>query len=231
MEEHKHTKIKHPTSSDEKEERKPVNSKKSLVFVLLVVLAVIIIIVGTILLSKYAFPDKNTVMYNNYTFQKFEGNKWMTQQSISGQIYNIPFYNNPTQVLDIPIDPNSITYIRYFKNNPNGTVYISIDPSESSKVVLAGVEYARLLGDVYNIYNMNVKSAINTKTNITTDYPVMTCKNQSTNRFIIVQQKSDKNLVTVKGNCVTMEYKNATESIRVADAYAFGLLNIIRYGQ
>jgi len=220
-----HTHI-HP-SGEQTAEVKPVDSKKSLMFVLMII-GIIILIIGTvILLSKYVFVNKNTVEYNHYTFEKFEGNKWMTQQLIKNQLYDIPFYNNPTQVLDIPVDPKSIDQIRGFSTNLNGTVYISVDPNESSRIVLAGVEYARILGDAYNIYNMKVKSAISGYVNDSIETPVMTCDNQSINTFVIRQTVTDKNLISVNGNCIVLESKNATESIRVADAFAFRLLNII----
>jgi len=236
MQEHKHHKSEHKTSYENKDigddnkvdDRKPVDSKKSLLIVLGIVFVVMAIIAASIFASKYLFKNNNIVEYNNYKFEKFEGNKWMTQQLIGGQTYNIPFYYNPTQVLDVPIDPNSITRLRQFKINvPNGTVYLSVDPDESSKTILAGVEYAKLLGKGYNIYNMNIKSAITKPSNTSVEYLMMTCQNQSRNTFIIMQIKSNKNYIGVKNNCITIEYLNATESIRVADAFAFRLLNII----
>jgi hypothetical protein len=216
-----------------KPERPPVNSKKSLITVLVIVGIVIIVLATVVLLSKYVFTNKNsdTVAYNNYVFQKFEGNKWMTQQMIKGQLYNIPFYYNPTEVLDIPIDPASINKIRNLSYYSNVMVYVSVDPNESSKVVLAGVEYVRILGKAYDIYNMNVTSAINKPANQTTEYPVITCKNQSINRLVIYQTISTKNLVSIKGNCITIEASSVNETVRVADAFAFKLLNIIPLNQ
>jgi hypothetical protein len=222
---HNHAHIKNENKTTE---RKPVDSKKSLLIIAGIIIGIIIIIVASVVLVKYIFKNDSIVEYNHYTFTKFEGNKWMTQQLIGGQLYNIPFYYNPNEVLDIPVDPNSVNSIRYFKDHTNGTIYVSFDPNESSKVILAGVEYARILGNVYNIYNMKVKSSITKPTDNTTDYPIITCKNQSKNTFVIVQTLSDKNLVSIRDNCVTIEYLNATESIRVADAFAFRLLNMIR---
>jgi flagellar basal body-associated protein FliL len=210
----------------EAEERKPVDSKKSLI-IILIIIGIIILVIGAIFLSKYILKNKNTVTYNQYVFQKSEGNTWMTQQMIKGKLYDIPFYNNPTQVLDIPVDPYSIDKIRNFTLNKNGTVYVSIDPNESSKVVIAAVEYVRILGNVYNIYNLNVKSAFNSQPNETTDYPIVTCSGQSKNTLVIVQKVSNKNLISSNGNCITIESINASESIRVADAFAFKLLSII----
>jgi len=236
MEHHEHhkpeTHVSHAKTTEQNAvERKPVDGKKSLMTVLVIV-GIIVVIMGAIfIISKYVSKDNTSVTYNKYVFQKFEGNKWMTQQMIKGKLYEIPFYNNPTQVLDIPIDPASVDTIRGFMLNRNGTVYVSIDPNESSKVVLAAVEYIRILGNVYNIYNLNVKSAFNVQPNQTTDYPIMTCADQSTNIIVIDQKVTGKNLISVKGNCIIIEAINANESIRVADAYAFKLLSIIPLNQ
>jgi len=225
------TEHKHKTHSVDKDDipkaEDPKKSKRSLLFII-IGLAIIILVIGAILiLSRYVFPNEDIVEYNHYVFQRFEGNKWMTQQLVRGQIYNIPFYNNPREVLDIPVDPKSVIAIRTFRESVNGTVYITVDPYESSKVVLANVEYARILGNAYNIYNMDVKSAISESVN-GSGINVITCKNQSRDVFVIYQTVSDKNLISVKGNCITLESVNANESVRVADAFAFRLLNIIK---
>jgi hypothetical protein len=226
-EQHEHHKPTHAhTQNDETVERKPVDSKKSLKFILIVFGIIVLIIATTIILGKYVLVNKNVVEYNNYIFYKSE-NIWSTQQLIKGQLYDIPFHNNPKQVLDIPVDPQAIDQIRGFSNNTNGVVYIVVDPYESAKVVLAGVEYARLLGDVYNIYNMKVKSAISTPVDVETTSPVITCKNQSKNTMVIYQTVTDKNLVSINGNCIILESIDINESVRVADAFAFRLLNII----
>jgi len=210
------------------EENKEVDSGKSLKFVVIIAGIIIIILAGIFVWSTY-FRNAGDVTYNNYVFQKFETNKWMTQQLIKGQMYNIPFYNNPNQVLDVPIDPNAISSIREFSKNTNGTVYISVDPEESSKIVVAAVEYGRILGTVYNIYDMNVKSAISTPVpGKTIDSPVITCDNASKDVMVIYQFVSDKNLVSIDNNCVLVESTDINESIRVADAFSFRLLNIIQ---
>lgn len=219
----------HHANHEVKEEKntEPKNDNKSLLFILLIV-GIIILIIGAIMFaSKHLSKNTNVVEYNNYVFQKFEGDKWLTQQQIRGQLYNIPFYYNPTQVLDIPIDQNSIDTIRNFSFNPNGVVYLSIDPHELSKVVMAGIEYARILGKAYNIYNMTVKSAIDVPVAGFTDAPVITCSNQSKDVLVIHQIVTNKNLVSIDGNCIIVESENLNESVRVADAFAFRLLNII----
>jgi len=228
-EHHEHAsnaKTSHEVKSDE--ENPEDRSKNSMTIVLIIVGAIIIIIAAIIIISKHYSTNSNQVEYNHYLFEKFEGNKWMTQQLIRGQLYNIPFYYNPKEVEDIPIDPNSINLIRSFGNRTNTTlIYISVDPSESSKIVLAGVEYARILGTAYNIYNMNVKSAIQRPYNSTAGIPIITCKNQSSNVIVIYPTVTDKNLVSVHGNCIVIESKNVNESVRVADAFSFRLLNIM----
>jgi hypothetical protein len=221
-----HVKLKNDKKVNTVQDDNPNN--KSLMYVIIGIL-IIVGVIGTILvMPKYLLPKTNVVEYNNYVFEKFEDNKWITQQLIRGQLYNIPFYYNPEQVLDIPFDPKSIQNIRNFRDTVNGQVYITVDPYESSKVVLASVEYARILGNAYNIYNMNVKSAISTPVDGNDGIPVITCDNQSKNVFVIYQTVTDKNLVSVDGNCIILESKTPNESIRVADAFSFRLLNIIK---
>jgi len=225
----------HHTNHDTKDNKEdasiePKNAKddsKSIIFIILAVCIIILIIGAILFISKHLSNNNNVVEYNNYVFQKFETNKWITQQQIRGQLYNIPFYNNPTQVLDVPIDQTSIDAIRNFSFNPNGVVYLTVSPYTTSKIVLAGIEYARILGNVYNIYNMTVKSAIDTPVAGFADAPVITCANQSSDVLVIHQIVTNKNLVSINGNCILVESESLNESVRVADAFAFRLLNII----
>jgi len=229
---HAHTEHPHAENVEkaDKPEDDPKKSVKSMISMLVIVGIIVVILAVIVFVSRYGKANSNTIEYNHYVFEKFEGSKWMTQQLIRNQLYNIPFYYNPLQVEDIPVDPASVDTIRAFSlgnSSANGTVYISVSPNESSRIVLAGVEYARILGTVYNMYNLNVKSAIHNIYNSTVDIPIITCKNQSENTLVIYAVVTDKNLVSVHGNCILIESTNATESIRVADAFSFRLLNIM----
>ncbi|HYD03573.1 MAG TPA: hypothetical protein VEC16_04695 [Alphaproteobacteria bacterium] len=210
-----------------KKEKKQMD--KSLKAILIGAGIVIVLIAAILYLSKNVFTNTNVVEYNHYTFERYEGDKWVTNQLIRGQVYSIPFYHNPTEVLDIPVDNKSVLAIRQFSlARPNGTIYISVDPQESSKVVIAGVEYARILGKGYNMYNMNVKSAITQPIDLEAGGPpIITCEDVSPNVFVIQQIITDKNLVSYDKNCIIIESKDVNESIRVADAFSFRLLNII----
>jgi hypothetical protein len=76
---------------------------------------------------------------------------------------------------------------------------------------------------------MNVSSAISRSVpGKPVESPVKTCDDASTNTLVIYQFVSDKNLVSIEGNCILLESKDINESIRVADAFAFRLLNIIQ---
>ncbi len=206
------------------------NTKNSALYVGIIVIFIAAVIAGIILYSNAT--SKNTVVYNHYEFTKYEGNKWQTQQLIRGQLYDIPFYYNPSQVLDISTDNTTVGLIRAFsENNPNGTIYITIDPQEPSQLVVAGVEYARLLGTSYNIYNMKVKSALTApyqQGNLTTESPVITCSNQSQDTLVIYQAVGTQNRIYRDNYCIILESVNVSESVRVADTFAFNLLNIIQ---
>jgi hypothetical protein len=218
--------------SDKKHSKKEKKMDGSLKAILIGAAIIVVLIGAAIFLSKNVFKNTNVVEYNHYTFEKYEGDKWVTNQQIKGQVYSIPFYHNPTEVLDIPVDNRSIMALRQFSlARPNGTVYISVDPQESSKVVIAGVEYARILGKGYNMYNMNVKSAITSPIDLEAGGPpIITCEDVSSNVFVIQQIVTDKNLVSYDENCIIIESIDVNESIRVADAFSFRLLNIISLG-
>lgn len=216
----------HHHEDSKSEEKSEDNSKNSLTIVLIIIGIILVIIAAIVVISKLAV-NNNKVIYNHYEFDKYENDKWITQQSIRGQLYNIPFYNNPKQVENIPIDPNSINLIRDYSNRTNATVYISIDPFAPSTTVVAAVEYARILGTVYNIYNMNVKSAIQKDYNSTVQVPIITCANQSDKVIVIYPIVTDKDLISVQGSCIIIESSSVNESIKVADAFSFRLLNMI----
>ena len=233
---HEHRLQEHNKHSDTKEDGQKeakehvVDSKKSLVYVVVIIVVIIALLFSILFFTKYINNTKNSISYNHYVFQRFEGDKWMTQQLIKGQLYDIPFYNNPYDVLNIPVDNRSIALVRSFSFNPNGTVYITIEPNEQSKIVLAGVEYARLLGSAYDIYDMSVKSAIASPiaNENASKYPLITCKDASKDTLVIYQVVTDKNLISTNGNCIILESMNLNESVKVADAFAFRLLDIIQ---
>ena len=205
-------------------------SKKIIIIAVVIALVVIAIFLLITFNKKTPRYEKlaNKVTYNYYVFNKGQDNAWYLDLNIRNQLYTIPFYYTPFDAEDIYIDNNTIkTMALYLNNNPRGNVYVSVDPYQTTKIVIAGVEISRLLGDKYDIFNFNVKSAISKEYNDTL-YPFITCKDAHSKLMVVMFNISDKNSITSSNNCIVLNSKNVDESIRVADAFSFRILGITR---
>ncbi len=144
-----------------------------------IVIGVILVALAGYFIAKMTMTPKNPniIQYKNITFEKRSDNKWYLETMIRNQPYLIPFYNMPNDVENVTIDDSSVfqSLRFYMKYNPGGKIYITVDPNASSYLVVGGVEFARLLGTGYNIYNMNVSSAITKEVEGVTTVPVITC--------------------------------------------------------
>lgn len=239
-----HQSTQHNDSNQGREEKeKSKKSTRNLIILLLgiVLICGIIYAVGTginsiIYKSKYA--DRQ-LTYNNFQFTKAPDGLWVTQMSIKGAIYDIPFHYNPTEVLDIPVQ-NGTHIANMFgklRSNPNATVYVVVDPTQKSTVVVAGVEIARILGTAYDIYNLNVQSGFlqsprlvnETEVNTNaTKYPIITCADQNTDVVVIEVDVGSQTQVSFKDHCIKVTGSTLNETVRAADALALRLLAIIR---
>ena len=171
----------------------------------------------------------NHIVFNNYVFDKQSDNIWYSQFSIRSQPYNIPFYYNPYEVENVSISNESMKTLASFINlHPGATVYITLDPNESTKVVVAAVQLARIFGQKYNILNMDVYAAITSQIqgNDSGTYPVITCQNATNDTLVLYIDVADEDSITSQGNCIIMKSFNANESIRIADAMTFRILRI-----
>lgn len=210
------------------------NDNKSIVFAIIIIL----IIVGAVIILYFFIKNNNDpayldgankAIYNYYVFNKQEDNKWYSELTIKDKPFIIPFYYNPFQARDIPIDNNTIKTIALFlRDYKGGRIYITVDPYESSGIVIAGVEIARLLGTKYDIFNFDVRSAtIYAPYDNYTGFPVITCANAKPNVIVIMLNVTGKNEILTKNNCIHLNAINVNESIRVADSFSFRILNII----
>ncbi|MFA5796853.1 MAG: hypothetical protein WC916_02315 [Candidatus Woesearchaeota archaeon] len=205
----------------------------------------IILIMGAIFYSVKYTTDvlrekklrDRLLTYNGYTFSKGEDDKWYTQMTIRNNTYVIPFYYNPKEAESVTVEGGDIFLLvkNYYMTNRNGKVYITLDPNgNASEIIVAGVEVSRILGNVYNIYNFNASVAMSEplrNRSLSLDYPLITCKNQSAKTMVVLLQinsTATQNRIYSEKNCIILESTNATEAIRVADAFSYRLLSIIQ---
>ena len=180
--------------------------------------------------EQYLQGDVN-IVYNYYKFSKLEDNKWYLDLTIREKPYIIPFYYNPFETEEIYMDNNTMKAIaNHMAQHTGGRIYISVDPNESSKIVISGVEIARLLGTKYEIFNFDVKTAVHYKPYENfTEYPVATCANVKPTALVIVLNVTGKNEIVTKNNCIMINSVDQNESIRVADYFSFRILGIITH--
>lgn len=216
------------------ETKSPKNkSEKSTIITLVVIAIVVVIGIATyfIFFGAKTSNNPNIVNYNNYIFQKSADNQWYTQMQIRNTPYNIGFHYNPFEVQNVTYDSTYIAYnIKTFQSrHPDGNVYITVDPDASSKLVVAGVEIAKILGKAYNIYNFNVSSSITrAPQGFAGTYPIITCSNATGDTMVVWMVVNKENRISMSNNCVIVESISDNESSRVADALAFRLLDIMQ---
>lgn len=208
-------------------------SKKSILYLGIIIICIIIIIAAiyftTTYLNKKVASEKR-VVYNNFVFDKLDDNTWSVNLSIKNTVYTIPFYYNPYEVENITIYPDTLPAIKRFMNeSPNGRVFVAVDPYETSKVVIAGVEVTRILGKRYDIFNFNVIPAFTRRyesQNMT--YPVVSCDNANSNNIVIILLVGNFTGIGYKDDCIALQADNVNDTIKVADAFSYRLLGIIR---
>jgi hypothetical protein len=207
--------------------------KKNNLNILLGIIAVLVIGVLAYVIASHNAPKKpqsNILVYGNHSFVQGDDGNWYTQMTIRKTPYTLSFHYNPFEVENVTVDslytPEKIKTFRQF--HPNSTIYITMDPTQSSRLVIASVEIAKILGKAYNIYNYDVHSAITEPSDANTEIPVITCANATGSTMVIWITVDNSNQISSSSNCIIIEATDANETIRVADALAFRLLNIMQ---
>ncbi|MCF7799023.1 hypothetical protein K9M74_03900 [Candidatus Woesearchaeota archaeon] len=106
-----------------------------------------IIVFGTYKLINQ--PKTDLSVYNGFAFEHRSNGKeefWITQVQLEGEIYEVPFYNHPTQVEGYYYD-DRITH--YFLDLQIDEIVLAVHPDAGSIPVLAGINIARITGKLY----------------------------------------------------------------------------------
>jgi hypothetical protein len=208
----------------EKEESK----NSTLTFIVLASILVLVLL-GIVFVPRYfAAKEKQENTYNGFEFTQ-DGDFWFTVVSKGDQPFSIPFYYHPKDLEDVVVEQGIRD--KFFAMQGNGSIFIAVDPEAgNNKVVIAGVEIAKITGDRYGLLNVPTKSAFlrePASATVNTQTPILNCANATPNRLIVVLIESDKNLASSRGNCVILESRDYNESVRVADRTMYHLLGIM----
>jgi hypothetical protein len=219
----KHPKHEETLESSAEDEGAPLSLWK----VLVAFGIILVILLGFFAYNQYRTKQEQVSnQYNGFDFAQAQGGLWVTRIEIGRQPYDIPFYHHPKELEDVIIDRNAIKPIEAAPRQ----VFIAIDPDAGAEPVVAGVEISRITGNKYGIYDIETRGALSRPVDGRTDLPVINCQNSTPDKVVIQFVEAKQNVITRSDrypSCIIINYKNASESVRVADKYAYMLLKIV----
>jgi hypothetical protein len=161
--------------------------------------------------------------YNGFPFAQSAEGFWVTQLQIDGQIFNIPFYYHPTEVVDIKMQTDAV--VPLLTDVPQEIV-VSISPNATSRVVIGGIEFSRLTGFRYNMLNIPTSSALSAMDEGGADFPVATCLDANENKTVIQFIPGNETIILRDGPCIRLFYETEEDAIRVGDRLAYRILKV-----
>jgi hypothetical protein len=219
-----------PSAESEKKEN-PADARRNNIFFIIFTAGLILALLAIVLLPKLIYKvqlEKNT--YNGFQFVKNADGTWTTVVEKGNQPFQIPFYYHPRELEDIGIESNLRNKFFAVRDN-NGSIFITLDPDAGNNtIVIAGVEIARITGERFGLLNVPTHSAFIKKpqnATVDTGTPVVTCNSASNKTMVIWLTLSDKNVAYSQGNCIILEFKSYTDSVKVADRLMYNLLGIM----
>jgi len=217
-----------PSKKAPSDEPKETSIGRNTVYFFVAMIILIGLLVGYIWFKSHtAAKERELNRYNGFDFAQAEGGLWVTEIQVGKQPYTVPFYHHPRDLEDVLFDRNALVPLQSAPRE----VFISLEPDAGSQVVIAGVEISRITGNKYNFYNLNTKGALTRlPTDEPLDLPVINCYNATPDRVVIQFVPAKQNVIVrseKNPSCILLNYQNATESIRVADKFAYMLLKIV----
>lgn len=221
--------------NDPREELSPEEeariSKNSTFYLILISSVLILTLLGLIFVPQYFREAKlESDKYNHFEFVQQADGFWYTVVNKGDQPYSIPFYYHPRDLEDVIVAEN-VRQKFFDVRDKGGMIYITLDPdSESNKIIIAGVEIARITGDRYGLLNVATKSAFThppSNASVNTATPIKTCNDADNRTLVVWLTVSNKNLVSAVGNCIVVEAKDYNETVRVADRLMYSLMGVM----
>jgi len=216
---------------EKKKEESPQEKKSRTLKFIIFVGVLIIILLGLVFIPKFINKAKlENNKYNEFEFVQQDDGFWYTLVQKGPQPYWIPFYYHPSDLEDIPVDPNLRSKFFEIAEN-NGIIFITLDPDAGNNtIVIAGVEISKITGTRYDLLNVPTKSAFirpPTSASADTGTPIVTCNHANNKTLVIWLTISHSNIAYSYDYCVRLEATDYENMIRVADRTMYHLLGIM----
>ena len=208
---------------------KPATSLKPYLLIFGFGVLVFLLIASPLLYNKWkADKEIEEFRYNGFEFTKVEAGNltlWYTLITVKDQTYRVPFYYHPTEVEDIVLESGLTTPFFYAETQPE-VIHITLAPDEDARVAIAATQISSLTGDKYDLLNIETHGALHSQLPDAA-FPVITCADADNDTAVFFFQQWEENLIIKDEQhpgCIRFLYTDPEASIRVADRFAYGLL-------
>ena len=119
--------------------------------IILGLIIVAVIVYGSYQLINKATSKEDLSVYNGFAFEHRVTEKqdfWITHVQLSGDVYEVPFYNHPSGLEDYVYDDRVTEYLL---RKGIQEIILAVHPDAGSTPVLAGINIARVTGKFYGI--------------------------------------------------------------------------------
>jgi hypothetical protein len=177
-------------------------------------------VIATVVLYEPPNYDYRGYPIREGTCEATDKTCWYVTFTIRDNPYEISFYNHPGDVDSIPVTANAMNAILRMQRVPNSTVYIALPDNAPGSIGIAAVQLGRILGNRYDIMNLNVKGAIYGRD--------VTCTNLTAQTLVITIQQGTTTAVSEPApNCVLISAVNADNATSASEALSYRLLGVI----
>ncbi len=210
-------------------------SRTSVWHLVLFAALIVLVFVLFVFLTRLGHQRESENRYNGFDFVPQPEGKltlWVTKVVVNGQPYYIPFYHHPR-------DTEGVVYRagvaqRFLLPEGSGrpaVIYLTFSPDAGATPVVAGVEISKITGYKYGILNTETHAALKSRADNASEHVVVTCAHATPEIAVLSFDLGANNAIYPDPEnpyCVHLEYTSAEESLRVADRFAYGLLQIMQ---
>ncbi len=208
--------------------------RRAIIFLVITFLLVITLTFGYLSYQRWERERVTTEnRYNGFDFYELHTGKlrtWETIISLNGSLYALEFYYHPREVEDVVLQPMITRRFLDPRERP-ARLYLSLSPDAGSTPVVAGVEISKVTGRQLPYLGVETRGALHAPppTN-ESEVVVVTCDDATSEQAVIFFEEGAANLIVEDSKnpwCIRLQYRDANESVRVADRLAYALLGIM----
>lgn len=201
----------------------------------IVILSVVVVILG--IAAFFIFTAEEPVDYSQYNGFRFTqiGDNWQTLVEMNEQLYEVPFYNHPHDIIGVLYDDNVTLHFKDVINTvkPKREIIIAVHPDSGSVPVLSGVNIARVTGKFFGVKTTSAlylpPEDVNTYNN-SEDLPIANCDVADfLSTVVIVSLNETRTSVEfLDEDCVLIGAPDGDSLLMAADLVGYKLLGIMR---